>query len=612
MMKIIYIVTLMLAVYQNYAQPNLIFPRVLNKPKLEYSTHKKLNGLNFNCNAKECTGNWYPVINEEFNNPYDLPNKFRFNFGYTLDDDVGAVDKFTTWYGDSYIDAANQLNNHNFEFTNSVLKLKQKTESPPIQRTPYAGSTLNDYKFTNGLIKSLNGFKSGIFEARIKVPSANKMWPAYWLLYSKGTYAEIDVFEYYDNDVAQGICSTYNDCSMTFHSGSDKASRQRTDKYPEDINSWHTYTLYWDEFETKFFVDGKFKGYSTRFGKGFNQNILGCHYGSSNVFDFATNLTCNDLYLFSQLPTEVCLPPILLGSGPRPWYWPSFLNWPMVINLPCIPLPGLYAYEENDYPKNDNAMNLIISNVMNIKYKDDDWGVFSESSTTMEVDYVRVYQPLCCNEIKTICSLGDLENQTHNTDIITAKKITFSNVSNSCTFAQNYPNPSNWTDVPVICLATDEIAINGDAYFPGNTYAEFKITDCNSPFKLEGNLDNNKKDEVEHDKMIDQIITDYTKLTDSITNNFIANYTDSILKQYEPITSNEIEVMPNPASNFVDVKVNDEKYTQLVRLELVNSLGEIFYIEKTKHILLTNFKSGTYFIKFIFDKNVITKKIVKI
>lgn len=610
MRKFIFNVIFITSVMVCNAQAPGIYPRILNKPKPEKATNTKINGLNFNCNSMECNGNWFPIINEEFDNPFDLPNKFRFNHGYTNDDDVSQGGEFSTWYYTPY-DNNGSLTNHNYEFNDGIIKLIQKPEDPQIHATPWFGSDPKDYKFSSGMLKTLSGFKSGIFEARIKVPNANKMWPSFWLLNSIAPYAEIDIFEYYDDDVSKDNCSTYNDCKMTFHSGTSASTYQRRDRYPEDIYQWHTYKTYWNEFETKFYVDGYLRGYTTRFGRSLVPDVLNCHYSSAYGFDFERNYTCIDLTLFSQLPTEYCPPSITVGSGPRPWYWPSFLAWPLIITPPCVPLPSFYAEEENDYPKNNNAMNLIVNNSMNKGYKDDNWTVFNEASTTLEIDYIKVYQPFCCNEIKTVCTLSDLHNQTHHTDILTGKKITIGTSNNSCTFVQNHPQDGAWDDIPVICLATDEIAINGDAYFPGDTYAEFRIADCNSPFRLNDSYEEDNRNDPKHEEMINQIMEDYSKTKDSIVNNYIENFTDSIINQYKPINENELDILPNPANEYVDVIISDIKFSQLVKLELVNSLGEIIPLELNKHIPLTNVKSGSYFIKFIFDKIVITKKIIK-
>lgn len=78
-----------------------------------------------------------------------------------------------------------------------------------------------------------------------------------------------------------------------------------------------------------------------------------------------------------------------------------------------------------------------------------------------------------------------------------------------------------------------------------------------------------------------------------------------------------ISIFPNPAKDFLDIKLNLEK-SQAVKITLYNIIGTIVYenqqVEERLHdfrINLSKFRKGIYFVNFSIGKKTIVKKIVK-
>lgn len=609
-MKTILIISILLSKIV-ISQGILFYPRVLSKPKqswCSFDAKKVVDVQPSNCDYESGCNYLYPVLEENFDYNSDLPNKWRFDYGYTKDDNGGG----TTWFGDSFYDNSvwpPVISNHNIQVSGSEMTLVNRIET--VNRTN-VDLTNNTYKYTSGMIRSLSNFRTGVFEARIKVPDANKMFPAFWLLMTKGHYDEIDIFEFSDNDVSGGTCSNYNEHSMTIHTGNTYKECSRSDKYPIDITAWHTYKLIWTEYEILILVDGIPKGYATKYFKLFAGAQPSCNYGSHwNVVDPAINYSCEQL---KNAPDNL-LPTIpYINYGSRPWYWPSFLSWPP----PQPPQPYLAnRVDEHAYfPSKDNAMSLIINNNINsLDYKNGDFSAFSQSSMSMKIDWVKVYQPFCCGIDKTACSLSDLDNQTYDTDIYTGRVLNIGLINNSCNFKQFKPGTGgDFRDVPIILLATDEIAIYGEAIFEGDTYAEMRITDCGGAQRIM-NIDNQVLNEFNENQqnIADSINKANQPIYDSIINNYAKNYLDSIKQNYSIIETEDITIHPIPATDYISINSSDWTYEKIVSLYIVDVTGKEFLIKKERKINIEKLQSGSYTLKIIFNDNTFfTKKIIKI
>lgn len=65
---------------------------------------------------------------------------------------------------------------------------------------PRVFPNIGESKYGVGLLSSVDDFDYGYFEIEAKLPSAKKIWPAFWLWASDSWPPEIDIFEGYTND----------------------------------------------------------------------------------------------------------------------------------------------------------------------------------------------------------------------------------------------------------------------------------------------------------------------------------------------------------------------------------------------------------------------------
>jgi len=587
------------------AQPPEFITRTFSKPKegCRYTNLKVKDVRPATCNLEDNCNLLYPVFIEEFDNNYDLPNKWFFGVAGIEHDDLEDENEPGTWYGDAYFDRdspwPHAITNRNLKLNNGIATFSFRTGAVTRNNKTYPATSAN--------IQSLSNFRTGVFEARIKLPTANKLWPAFWLLNAKSLgYTEIDIFEFYDDEIDNGICDTYNLMRMSLHTGStsepSKKRCQRADKYPIDINDWHTYKLIWNDYEIKIYVDGLLLGYATKYFEGtYPIPDLYCGFGyAGHSWDARRNYSCNEL---SNLPDNL-LPTI--NYGPRPRWLPNFISWP-----PPQPYLANTVDVHFGFPDKYNSMNLIIGNQINrrsyLNNLETEFANYASSELDMEVDWIKVYQPFCCGINKTICSLNDLENQTYNTDILTGKNIQIGYPNETCEFAQNKPNPSNWSDIPVILLATDEIAIYGEAAFPGDTYAEMRMVDCGRVRKM----DNGDEDDIFINTLPNNDV--YQKQLDSIANNYYKQTMDSLKNLYAKDDIQEITITPSPVSDEFNILTDELIFNAIKSIYLIDINGKVSPLQKNYTININNYMSGSYILRLDFeDGATIYKKIVKL
>ncbi len=132
----------------------------------------------------------------------------------------------------------------------------------------------SDGTYPSGMIRSLQSFRYGYFEARIKLPPGRGLFPAFWL--NSGPDAkgrldwppEIDIMEFAPNGVTEHpnmIHSTVQLSSPNKQGGNwffhDPNFNQRYKFYRAPVNmtkDWHVYGLLWGTDDTvTAFLDGK-------------------------------------------------------------------------------------------------------------------------------------------------------------------------------------------------------------------------------------------------------------------------------------------------------------------------------------------------------------------
>lgn len=117
-----------------------------------------------------------------------------------------------------------------------------------------------------------SGWRYGIFEARIKLPTGKGTWPAFWMMPVNNDFAanpwprcgEIDIMEevgYNPNYTSSSIhCDSYNHVK-----GTQKTAERLTQGAQDDF---HTYRLEWTEDAIATYVDGNRLLYFSNDGKG--------------------------------------------------------------------------------------------------------------------------------------------------------------------------------------------------------------------------------------------------------------------------------------------------------------------------------------------------------
>ncbi len=126
-------------------------------------------------------------------------------------------------------------------------------------------NTYRNYKYTGSTLDSDQKFtqKYGRFEARMKVPTADGVWPAFWMSPSNGpgwpTGGEIDIMEfwgsdndYYNNAIFYGPCDSDGDGDLE-----NCKIDQPKFYYPSGTgpDQFHLYALEWEPGELRFYFD---------------------------------------------------------------------------------------------------------------------------------------------------------------------------------------------------------------------------------------------------------------------------------------------------------------------------------------------------------------------
>jgi hypothetical protein len=115
----------------------------------------------------------------------------------------------------------------------------------------YAGQT---FQYASGVLCSVREQMYGYFEARLKVPAGQGMWPAFWLLGTTGSTGvnEIDIHEILGNQPS----TVY----MTVHWGTDYNAGHQSDGSswvgPDFSADFHTFGLEWNPDSIIWTIDG--------------------------------------------------------------------------------------------------------------------------------------------------------------------------------------------------------------------------------------------------------------------------------------------------------------------------------------------------------------------
>jgi beta-glucanase (GH16 family) len=140
---------------------------------------------------------------------------------------------------------------------NLVITARKKT---------YKGADGITWQYTSARLKTLGLFeqKYGRFEARIKIPRGQGMWPAFWML--GNNIGTVDWPDCGEIDIMENIGKEPNKVYGTIHGpgywGADGLGASYTLPSGKFADDFHTFAVEWEPSAIRFYIDGHL--YETR------------------------------------------------------------------------------------------------------------------------------------------------------------------------------------------------------------------------------------------------------------------------------------------------------------------------------------------------------------
>ncbi|HYH01506.1 MAG TPA: glycoside hydrolase family 16 protein [Bacillota bacterium] len=205
------------------------------------------------------------VWSDEFDGSALKRENWNYQLGNGFNPGVGYFDGWGNGEWEWYREA-------NVSVTNGNLVIKGEYLS-----TPYVFANRNWYQFSGRITtKGLRSWKYARVEARIKLPTVNGTWPAFWMMgnscdatvngaaggYDKlptnwASCGEIDIMEHKNTDTQ--ICSNlYWDTRTGIYPwASDTNAGNPTWTSGVDVTQYHVYAVEWNTTTLKYYLDGK-------------------------------------------------------------------------------------------------------------------------------------------------------------------------------------------------------------------------------------------------------------------------------------------------------------------------------------------------------------------
>ncbi len=186
---------------------------------------------------------WRLTFDDEFDENAIDPCKWQFRYKWG--------ERIVNQEDEAYVSAANA--DQAFTFDNGILHVVGRK-----QPGTYAGKTL---AYTSGLLVSLHEQMYGYFESRVRMPTGQGLWPAFWLLH---TNAYPDVHEI---DIMEWVSPTPGTTYMTDHFGTSYDTDDETFQflaYADDYQTaFHTFGMDWEADHVAWYQDGALVGQTT-------------------------------------------------------------------------------------------------------------------------------------------------------------------------------------------------------------------------------------------------------------------------------------------------------------------------------------------------------------
>jgi beta-glucanase (GH16 family) len=170
--------------------------------------------------------------------------------GNTLD-----TETWSTCYYWRESDCTNEWNDELQVYTDDNVEISGGSLVLTARQQDAEGFTMSDeregFDFTSGMVttESSFAFTYGYVEVRARVPSADGVWPAIWLLpINREWPPEIDIMEHVGDP---GVYYS------TVHPGDGTASSSLACRTtPEQTEGWHTFAADWQPGRVTFYLDG--------------------------------------------------------------------------------------------------------------------------------------------------------------------------------------------------------------------------------------------------------------------------------------------------------------------------------------------------------------------
>lgn len=419
------------------------------------------------------------------------------------------------------------------------------------------------FSYTNGELRSLRNFKHGYFEIRCKIPSVEGVWPSFWLWRNEGNErVEIDIFEINQIEGPHQYCVPALTASaagsrlvQTYHDWQQYRCSSTDVNLGVDLSlGFHTYGLYWDEYQIIWFFDGlpirSVFHYSYQ-----KKNIFG------NVVEFGPILRCSDFSTYSA------------SNG--------------------------YELRENVYFPNESCRIMIGNDVINygnsytIDPSTDGTCTTFSGVSEYEIEYVRVYGLRNCStsDIAYCDDPGNIPSHLVATNNITLGGNCPAVVRNPRQDAMAWGDFSSTQQVEAI--AGNEIKLKpGFKVEPGAKF-HAAIDDC-ATVDLRASVSDNT---YAVNEMIQSAILEGQQ-----------KYT---FKDSSYIEDN-VTISPNPFTHQFIIQSSLEQFDRIDVLDFTGRLIATF--SKTNfpyEINLSELSDGIYFIRVLSEEKTITKKIIK-
>ena len=196
---------------------------------------------------------WSLEWSDEFNDTSLDTNNWGYELGF------GDIPELNTWgWGVGGIQ----------DYTSSVSNVFVSNGNL-VLRAIYNGGGLNGRNYTSGKIftRDKRSFLFGLIAARIKMPSGNGTFPAFWMLGTNGYFTnnawpmcgEIDIVELFNGGITANAASHwYDEIQHTPYGRSSSTSHEtRLSNNAPFSDDYHVFELIWTPEKLRWKIDGK-------------------------------------------------------------------------------------------------------------------------------------------------------------------------------------------------------------------------------------------------------------------------------------------------------------------------------------------------------------------